>query len=323
MPGSIENELKRVLRLEARTLDGLARSVNGAHAKAVRLLSRCRGKVILLGVGKSGLIAQKIAATFSSTGTPALYLHAADGAHGDMGLVQKNDIVLVLGKSGESDELKAILPALKRLKVKIIAVTASPRSSMARHADLVLATPVEQEACPLNLAPTCSTTAALAVGDALAVALMMVRGFKREHFARLHPGGQLGKRLTLTVADLMRCGKDNPVVRETATVARMLAEMTEKRAGAVSVVGRGGTLTGLVTDYDVRRALERGLDVRSATIKSLMNSRPTTITARRLAVEAASIMGDRAHPFLVLPVVDGRRRPVGMIHLHDIRAKGL
>lgn len=323
MTSAIQKEIKRVLLLEARTVEGLARAVNGAHAKAVALLSRCRGKVILLGVGKSGLIAQKIAATFSSTGTPALYLHPADGTHGDMGLVQKQDIVLALGKSGESDELKALLPALRRLGVKVIAITAAPRSFLARHADLVLSTPVEQEACPLNLAPTCSTTAALAVGDALAVALMKLKGFDRERFARLHPGGQLGKRLTLTVADLMRSGKDNPVVRERDTVARMLAVMTEKRAGAVSVVGKGGRLSGLVTDYDVRRALERGLDVRSASIKSLMNPRPTTISPGCLAAEAASVMSDRARPFLVLPVVDRRGRPVGMIHLHDIRAKGL
>lgn len=319
----ILKELRRVIALEADCLRTLSRSVNGDFTRAVGLMAACRGKVIVTGIGKSGLIAQKIAATLASTGTPALYLHPAEGLHGDIGLAQAHDLVLAIGKSGESAELNAILPALKRLKIKVIVVTAAADSTLGRSADVKLITPVAQEACPLNLAPTCSTTAALAVGDALAVALMKLRGFRAEQFARLHPGGQLGKRLTLQVADLMRAGRHNAVVRIDAGVRRMLNEMTLKRAGAVTVVDRRGRLAGLVTDYDVRRALERGLDVRTAAISDIMNPRPTTVSPRTLAVEAAQLMGERPRPFLVLPVVDRRRRPVGLLHLHDIRARGL
>lgn len=319
----IVREIRRVLRLEARTLAGLERAVDGRYVDAVRLLARCRGKVIVTGVGKSGLIAQKIAATLSSTGTPAVHLDPTDALHGGLGLVSKGDVLIAVGKSGESDELNELFPRLRAIGAKIIALTASPDSTLAKAAALVLVTPVETEACPHNLAPTCSTTAALAAGDALAVALMKVRGFGREHFALNHPGGRLGRRLTLKVSDIMRGGKDNPVVHAGASAQEMLVEMTRKRTGAVSVVDGRGRLVGLVTDYDIRRCLEKGLDIRKLPVQSIMNRRPTTVAPASLAARAVEIMEGRKNPFNVLPVTDSRGRAVGMIQIHDLRARGL
>lgn len=316
-------EIRRVLRLEAKTLADLDRAVDARYAAAVRLIAACRGKVLVTGVGKSGLIAQKIAATFSSTGTPAVHLDPTDAMHGGLGLVQKGDVLIAVGKSGESDELNALLPRLRALGVKIVAVTANDSSTLTRASHLVLLTPIAAEACPHNLAPTSSTTAALAVGDALAVALMKVRGFGREHFALNHPGGRLGRRLTLKVSDIMRGGEDNPVVRAGISAVAMLVEMTRKRAGAVSVVDARGRLLGLITDFDIRRGLEKGLDIRKLPVSSLMNRKPTTVLPGALAARAVEIMENRKNPFNVLPVVDGRGRAVGMIQIHDLRARGL
>lgn len=320
---SILPEVRRVIALEAATLRLLHDSVNGSFQKAVDLVSACRGKIVVTGIGKSGIIAQKIAATLASTGTPALYLHPADGLHGDIGLVQKQDLILAVGKSGESAELNGILPTLKRLRVKLIAITAERNSTLTRASDVALITPIEREACPLDLAPTCSTTAAMAVGDALAVALMKVRGFQRHHFALLHPGGQLGRRLTMRVGDVMRSGDQNPLVHEDAPTSRMLAVMTAKTVGAVSIVDGTGRLSGFVTDYDVRRVLQNGGNPLSMSIRDIMNRKPTTIHADDLAHEAISLMAERKKPFVVLPVVDRARRPVGIVHLSDLRAKGL
>jgi arabinose-5-phosphate isomerase len=319
----VATEVRRVIALEAKALQALRASVDGSYGKAVNLMARCRGKVILTGVGKSGLIAQKVAATLASTGTPAVNLDPAEAKHGGIGLIQRQDLVLAIGKSGESDELNDLLPRLRAIGAKIIAITAEPHSTLARAADVVLVTPAIQEACPLNLAPTCSTTAALAVGDALAVALMKLRNFKADSFARNHPAGQLGKRLTLTVADVMRSGKSNPVVREDAEVSHMLVELTRQHAGAVSVVDRKGRLKGLITDRDIRRVLERGRNIQELAIRQIMNPKPTTIRPEALASRAVEIMELRALPFNVLPVSDGRGRAVGMIQIHDLRSRGL
>ncbi|MEK7744541.1 MAG: KpsF/GutQ family sugar-phosphate isomerase [Elusimicrobiota bacterium] len=319
----ILRSIREVIGLEARTLGRVRDAVNPAYSRAARRMARCRGKVIVTGVGKSGLIAQKIAATLSSTGTPAFYLHPSEAMHGDLGMVDHKDLVLAVGKSGESSELTALLPALKRLGVLLIALTASEDSTLARAADIVLRTPVEREACPLNLSPTCSTTAALAVGDALAVALMRLRRFRKEHFAALHPGGQLGKRLTLLVDDLMRRGADLPTVRPSAPAGELLLEMTRKHAGAACVVDGRGRLKGLVTDYDIRRNLGEGRDPRSLPARLIMNPKPSVIRAGSLAVEAVELMGNRRNPFSVLPVVDGRGRAVGLLQIHDLRAQGL
>jgi len=319
----IIKEIRRVIRLEASTLSGLERAVDGRYAQAVRLLAGCRGKVIVTGVGKSGLIAQKIAATLSSTGTPSVHLDPSEAMHGGLGLVQKGDVLIAVGKSGESDELNELLPRLRAIGAKIVAITANPGSTLAKASSLVLLTPVSAEACPHNLAPTCSTTAALAAGDALAVALMKVRGFGKDHFALNHPGGRLGRRLTLKVSDIMRGGEDNPVVRAGASAQAMLMEMTRKRTGAVSVVNARGALIGLVTDYDIRRCLEKGLDIRKLPVRRIMNRRPTTIAPTALAARAVEIMEGRKNPFNVLPVTDSRGRAVGMIQIHDLRARGL
>ena len=319
----VVRELKAVIGMEAEALLQVRDAVNGSFSKAVGILAKCRGKVVVTGMGKSGLIGQKVAATLAATGTPAISLHPAEGMHGDLGVVQATDVVLAIGKSGESDELNAILPSLRRIGAPIIAITSNRRSTLARKSDVVLLTPIDGEACPLNLSPTCSTTAALAVGDALAVTLMKLRGFRKEQFAALHPGGRLGKRLTLTVADIMRDGEQNPSIPVTATMQEALVEMTRQHAGAVSVVDRSGKLKGLVTDYDIRRHLERGENVLKKSVKDIMNPKPTAIRADQLAIEAADLMGNRKFPFTVLPVVDKKGRAIGMINLVDIRSRGL
>ncbi len=319
----VADEIRRVIGLEAQALKDLRASVDGSYERAVRLMARCRGKVILTGVGKSGLIAQKVAATLTSTGTPAVNLDPAEAKHGGIGLIQRQDLVLAIGKSGESDELNDLLPRLRAIGAKIIAITADPHSTLARAAAVVLVTPVTQEACPLNLVPTCSTTASLAVGDALAVALMKLRNFQTVHFARNHPAGQLGKRLTLTVADVMRQGSSNPVVRENDSVNHMLVELTRQHTGAVSVVDRRGRLKGLITDCDIRRVLEQGRNIQELSLARIMNPRPTVIRPDMLASRAVELMELRRHPFSVLPVADRAGRCLGMIQMHDLRARGL
>ena len=321
--GGVLAEIRRVLACEADALRRACGAVDASYARAVELLACCRGKVILTGVGKSGAIAQKIAATFSSTGTPAVYLDPSEAMHGGMGLIQRQDLVLALGKSGESDELSALLPHLRARGAKLIALTANPKSTLARRATLVLHMPVAEEACPLNLAPTSSTTVALAVGDALAVALMKRRGFGAGDFARNHPGGRLGRRLSLTVADIMRSGADNPVVRVDAGMRELLIEITRRQAGAASIIDARGRFVGLVTDYDIRRALEHRGDLLSLAIRAIMNPRPTTVRPEDSAAKAISVMEDRKTPFNVLPVVDRRGRAVGLIQVHDLRARRL
>ena len=316
-------EIRRVLTHEARALDVVSRSIDERYARAVDWLAACRGKVVLTGVGKSGLVAQKIAATLSSTGTPAVFLDPGEALHGGLGMVQKGDLVLAIGKSGESDELNTLLPPLRARGVRVIALTANPRSTLAKHAALVLETPIDGEACPLDLAPTTSTTIAMAVGDALAIALMKRRGFRSEHFALNHPSGRLGRRLTLRVRDVMRAGEDNPVVRRNATISELLGVITRRQAGAASIVDGRGRFVGLVTDYDLRRALAAGGDVLKRAIPSIMNAKPTTIAPDALAAEAIDVMEDRRTPFNVLPVVDAKGRSVGLIQIHDLRARGL
>ncbi|MDH3771201.1 MAG: KpsF/GutQ family sugar-phosphate isomerase, partial [Nitrospirota bacterium] len=254
----ILEELRRVIRLEAMALTHLEESLSSRFEETVRMLQACQGKVILMGVGKSGLIANKIAATMVSTGTPAVFLHGSEGMHGDIGIVAKDDIVVAVGKSGESEELLVLLPFIRKIGARIISITAKPESTLACGSDLVLVTPIEEEACPLNMAPTCSTTVALVLGDAIAMALMKLRKFQPDDFALFHPGGQLGKRLLLTVDDCMRKGDANPVIDLSQSIRTMLFEMTSKRAGAVSVIDDQSRLLGIITDFDIRRTLEEG-----------------------------------------------------------------
>lgn len=318
------DEIVRVFDIEIEALTRVRKALGPAYAQAVQLIFECAGKVIVTGVGKSGLIGQKVAATLASTGTPAIFLHPADGMHGGLGIVQKDDVVLAIGKSGESDELITILPPLRTIGTRVVAITGNADSTLARNADVVLVADAGIEACPMNLAPTSSTTVALVVGDALAVALMKLRDFRPEDFALYHPGGQLGKRLLLTVGDVMRSGGGNPVIRLDATTREMLLEMTSKRMGATSVVDADGKLLGLVTDYDVRHVLERGENLFAMAVADVMNHAPSYTYSDEKAVAALELMEHREKPFLLLPVLDREtRKVVGMIHLHDLFARGL
>ena len=318
------DEILRVFDVEIEALVRVRKSLGPAYAEAVQAIFETRGKVIVTGVGKSGLIGQKIAATMASTGTPAIFLHPADGMHGGLGVVQGGDVVVAIGKSGESEELIAILPPLRTIGARVIAITGNGDSTLARSADIVLLADAGMEACPMNLAPTSSTTVALVVGDALAIALMKLRDFRPENFALYHPGGQLGKRLLLTVGDIMRSGADNPVIHVGAGTREMLVEMTGKRMGATSVIDDNGTLVGLVTDYDIRRVLEQGQNLFSMTIVDVMNRNPIYTFSDEKAVAALEQMEHREKPFLLLPVLNREtRKVVGMIHLHDLFARGL
>ena len=319
----ILGEIRRVISLEAETLVRLHDDVDESFECAVNILLECKGKIVVTGIGKSGFIAQKIASTLISTGTQAVFLHAADALHGEIGIVGANDVVIALSKSGESDEVNVLIPVFQRLGNQIVAITSEEHSTLARNATVVLLTAIEKEACPLNAAPTCSSTAALVVGDALALCLMQLRGFGATEFALHHPGGQIGKRLLLSVKDIMRHGSANPVVPVSATVSDMLCEMTEKRAGAVSIVEEGGRLAGLVTDFDVRRLLESGTNVLTLRVVEIMNRTPITISPETKAQTALEFMEKREKPILVLPVVDDEKRAVGMVHLHDIVGLGL
>ena len=321
---SILEDLNRVFDLEIETLMKTRDQLDGTYEEAVKLIFDCSGKVVVTGMGKSGLIAQKIAATMVSTGTMAIYLHPGDGLHGDVGILQPGDVLLGLSKSGETEELLDILMYARKAHFPVISITASPKSSLARNSDVVIHTPVDLEACPLNLAPTSSTTAALVVGDALALTLMKLKGFQPEQFASIHPGGQLGKRLLIDVSDVMRVDDRNPVVQIDDPVRQTLLEITSKHSGAASVVDSDYKLAGLVTDYDIRVALERGDDVLNLTNLEIMNHDPTYIFSDEKAIKALEIMENRERPFLVLPVLDrSTSKVVGMVHVHDLVAKGL
>ncbi len=320
---NVTKEIQKVLRSQAESILSQIRFVGPPFNSAVKLISSCKGKLIVTGVGKSGVIAQKIASTFASTGTPAIYLHPSEAIHGNLGVVQRVDVILAVGKSGESEEILDLLPSFRKIGVKIISQTANKNSTLARSSDIVLYTPIDREVCPLNLAPTTSSTVALVVGDALAIALMKLKGFGAEHFALYHPGGLLGKKLLLRVSDVMRGGLRNPVISVTASMSALLREISNKWVGAASVVGKGNKFLGLVTDYDIRKALLSGKSVLKLSIKDVMNAKPTMIDEDEMATKAVEIMELRKKPLTVLPVVDARKRSVGIIHTHDLISLGL
>lgn len=319
----IAEEIRTVIAIEIEALESIRSNVNSSFTKVVELIAACTGQVVVTGIGKSGIIANKIAATFRSTGTPAIFLHASEALHGDIGMIGANDIVLAIGKSGETNELNELLRFVKKTGAVIVAMTSNSASSMAKIADVVLDLKIPREACPLNLAPTASTTAALAAGDALAVALMKIKDVSPEDFARHHPGGQLGRRLLLTVEDVMRKDKENPVILVNRSVKEMLIQITAFRVGAISVVNRDGKFLGLVTDYDIRKALESERNITSMSIREIMNPAPLTAFTDEKAVDALRVMTERSKPTAVLPVLDRQRKVAGMIHLHDLIAKGL
>lgn len=308
------------LDIEAAALQGLKTRLDERFVRAVEMMLTVKGRVVVTGMGKSGHIGRKIAATLASTGTPAMFVHPAEASHGDLGMIKVVDVVLAISNSGESDELVAILPVLKRQGVPLIAMTGGLQSSLARHADVVLDSSVEKEACPLNLAPTASTTAQLALGDALAVALLDARGFKPEDFARSHPGGSLGRRLLTHVGDVMRSGEEVPRVGLTATFSELMQEMSRKGLGASAVVDAAGRAVGVFTDGDLRRLIEKGQDLRALTAGDVMHASPRTIAQDALAVEAAEMM--EKHRITSLLVVDAQGLLCGAINTNDLmRAK--
>jgi len=307
---------ERVLRLEAESVLALAARLDQRFIAAVDLIYRCRGRVIVTGMGKSSHVARKVAATMASTGTPAYFLHPAEGVHGDVGIVAQGDVAVVFSNSGETDELLAVLPAIKRLSVAVVLLTGNAASSLARQADVVLDVGVREEACPMNLAPTSSTTAALAMGDALAMALLELRGLRPEDYAALHPAGALGWRALVKVRDLMHTGEALPVVTEGATMKQVLEEMTDKRRGMTTVVDAAGRLVGIITDGDLRRLQLAGGTVLDRRAGECMTRNPKRIDADALAATALAMM--EAHQITSLVIVDDAGRPAAFIHLHDI-----
>ncbi|MEE4174052.1 MAG: KpsF/GutQ family sugar-phosphate isomerase [Xanthomonadales bacterium] len=312
---------RAVIETEARAVQELLPRIDDQFVAACRVLLGTRGRVVVLGVGKSGHIGNKIAATLASTGTPAFFVHAAEAAHGDLGMITGEDVVLVLSNSGETDEVKQLLPVLKRMDVDVIAMTGNPDSYLAEFADINLNTSVSEEACPLGLAPTSSTTAALVMGDALAVALLESRGFTKEDFALSHPAGQLGRRLVIRIRDLMHSGDAMPVVRADATLTDAIVEISEKRLGMTAAVNEAGQVVGVFTDGDLRRALGRGLDPHVTRVESVMSGNPAAIEPDTLAVEAVQAMQDRKVQGLL--VLDDDGTLVGVLNFQDLLHSGV
>ncbi len=311
---------REVLRIESDAVAEIALRVGASFGAAVRIIMNCRGRVVVSGVGKSGHVARKIASTLASTGTPAFFVHAAEASHGDLGMITRDDVVIAISYSGESDELLTIVPLVKRGGAKLITMTGNAQASLARDADVVLDTRVSKEACPLNLAPTASTTATLALGDALAVALLDARGFNRDDFARAHPGGALGRRLLTHVRDVMRTGAEVPSVPHTASFSDAVVEMSNKRMGMTAILDASGRVIGIFTDGDLRRALEKVPDVMRAPIADVMTRDPRMIGPDHLAVEAVEIMEHHKVHGLLVVTEDGLL--VGALNIHDLlRAK--
>jgi arabinose-5-phosphate isomerase len=320
-PQSFEQLGREVLKLEADALIALLSRLDGQFARAGELILACRGRVVVTGMGKSGHIGGKIAATLASTGTPAFFVHPGEASHGDLGMIQPEDVVIAISNSGETAEILTILPLIKRMGAKLIALTGRTDSSLAHQADALLYAGVEKEACPHNLAPTASTTAALAIGDALAVALLKSRGFTPDDFARSHPAGSLGRRLLLYVADLMHSGKNLPAVTTQASLSEALLEMTGKGLGMTAVVESDGKLAGILTDGDLRRLLNRGLDVRTAKIAEVMTRHPKVTRPDVLAAEAVQLMQTLKINGLI--VVDEQHKAVGALNMHDLLRAGV
>jgi arabinose-5-phosphate isomerase len=311
-------QARQVLRIEADAVRGLVDRIGPDFVAACRLILDCRGRVVVSGIGKSGHVGRKMAATLASTGTPAFFVHPAEASHGDLGMVTRDDVFIALSNSGSTDEVLAIVPSIKRQGARLVAITGDPTSPLATAADVHLDARVDKEACPLNLAPTASTTAVLALGDALAVALLDARGFDAADFARSHPGGSLGRKLLTHVADVMRTGDALPIVALGAALGTAILEVTRKRMGMTAVVGPDGRLAGVFTDGDLRRLLERTTDLGSLRVDDAMTRSPASIEPQALAVEAVRRMEERR--ITQLPVVDAEGYMVGAIHLHDLLA---
>ena len=312
---------KEVIRIEGEAVLNLIDSIDNNFARTVKLIFDSKGRVVFTGMGKSGIIARKIVATMNSTGTAAIYMHPTDALHGDLGMVRKDDTVILISKSGNTEELHQLIPMLKRIGVTVIGMLGEPNSKIAKDCDCILNVGVKEEACPHDLAPTASTTVSLVMGDALAIALLELRGFTIEDFALLHPGGSLGKRLSLKISEIMIKGKDVPVVNEDASIKDTILEITSKRLGTTCVIDNQGILTGVITDGDLRRLLERTLDIKNLTAVELMTRKPKTISKDFLASFAIQQM--EKFNITSLIVVDDSNKPEGMVHLHDLVKLGL
>jgi arabinose-5-phosphate isomerase len=312
---------KEIIRLEAEAILAQIDHVDEEFKKAVDLLLKCKGRVIVTGMGKSGIIAQKIAGTLTSTGTAALFLHPADGVHGDLGAVQGDDVVICISKSGNTDEIMRLMPVFRTIGVPVIAMTGNTTSPMALKSDVILNVGVREEACPYDLVPTSSTTATLVMGDALALSIFQERGFTVEQFARYHPGGNIGRRITLKINDIMRSGEDIATVPLTAMLSDIILEITSKRLGAATVIDRAGRVKGIVTDGDLRRLMESRQDIWDLSAESLMTRNPKTVLSGSLAVHALEVMEEFSINQLI--IVNKKGRPEGMVHLHDLLKAGL
>jgi len=318
---SSRNIAKEVFRIEAEAIKDLAGRLDENFDRAVEAIYRTTGRVVIMGMGKPGIIGEKISATLTSTGTPSLFLHPAEAVHGDLGKVTKEDVVLAISNSGETEEVLRVIPFIKKIGARLIALAGNTKSTLARHSDIILDVGVKKEACPMGLAPTASTTATLAMGDALAVALIKRKGFREADYAFFHPGGTLGKRLILKVEDIMRKDFENPIVEENALVKDVLVKITSVRAGSASVVDKKGKLTGIFTDGDLRRHIEGAENIALRKIKDVMTRSPKTITKEKLAVEALRIL--KENRIDEIPVVDKNNKPVGLVDVQDLLKAGL
>ncbi|HEX9972389.1 MAG TPA: KpsF/GutQ family sugar-phosphate isomerase [bacterium] len=312
---------KEVIRKEAQAIIELENKINEDFARAIELLAKCTGRVIISGMGKSGIIARKIAATLTSTGTSAMFLHPAEGMHGDLGAVHKDDVVICISKSGDTTELFQIFPVLKRIGVPIISITGNRRSRIAERSDIVLDVSVKEEACPFNLAPTSSTTAALVMGDALAVALLEKRKFSAEDFAQFHPGGSLGKKLTMKIDEIMFTGDRIPRVYEDTPLEKVIFEITSKRFGSSCVLDENRQLSGIITDGDIRRLVEKTKDIWNLQAKDVMSQHPKTVKIGTMASDALKLMTDFS--IMQVIIVDDENCPRGIVHIHDLLEAGI
>jgi len=315
------NKAREVLKIEAKAIKDLAKRIDKNFEKAVNIILKTKGRVIVTGMGKPGFIAQKISATLSSTGTPSLYLHPAEALHGDLGRVTKGDCIIAISNSGETEEIIRLLPIMKKIGATLIAMVGNVSSTLAKNSDCVLDVSIEKEACPLGLAPTTSTTVMLAMGDALSVAVQAKKGFKIESFALYHPGGNLGKRLLLKVSDIMRTGDANPISHEDELVRDVLLKITRARAGSATIVDKRGVLRGIFTDGDLRRHLRREGDITRKRVKEVMTKNPITVTSGTMAVDALEIL--QSKKIDEVPVVDNKRRSVGLLDVQDLLRAGL
>lgn len=319
----IIEEAKKVIRIEAAALSSLADSIDSSFEKAVRMIMASKGRVIVTGMGKSGLIGQKIASTMASTGTPAFFLHPGEALHGDLGMIIKGDVVIAISNSGETEEVLRILPIVKRIGAELISMTGKPASTLAKTGDIHLNVAIKEEACPLGLAPTASTTATLAMGDALAVALLVEHGFRAEDFALFHPGGALGKKLLLSVNDMMHSGSAVPLVNADMLMKQAIFEITSKGLGCTGVLDTDGALAGVVTDGDLRRALEKGTDFLNHPVGELMTGNPKRIMRNELAAKGLQKMEQHSITSLFVFEDENSKKPVGILHLHDLLKAGI